>query len=224
MSAARRTPRDERRRRLGQNFLRADVGERVVAETGVSAGELVVDVGAGRGALSLALARRGAEVTAVEVDPAWARRLRDEARLFGDRLRVVGADFLDWRLPARPFRVVGCLPYGETTAIMRRLLDDPTVALTRADLIIQWEVARKRAQAPPSTLLSTTWAPWWEFRLGRRLPATLFRPVPAVDGGVLTVLRRDPPILPTVAAPAYARFLRAEWPFAADPPRHRRAR
>ena len=48
--------------------------------------------------------------------------------------------------------------------------------LVRADLIVQWEVARKRAVMPPSTLLSATWAPWWSLRgrpahPGERLPS-----------------------------------------------------
>jgi 23S rRNA (adenine-N6)-dimethyltransferase len=131
-------------------------------------------------------------------------------------VRVVNADFLDVPLPSRPFRAVGCLPFGATTAILHRLLDDPSVPLVRADLVVQWEVARKRAATPPSSLISTTWAPWWEFRLGRRGPAAEFRPVPKVDAAVLTIVRRDPPLLPSAMAAPYAAFVRANWPFAAS--------
>jgi 23S rRNA (adenine-N6)-dimethyltransferase len=97
---------------------------------------------------------------------------------------------------------------------MRRLLDDPEQLLVRADLIVQWEVAHKRAAVPPATLVSTTWAPWWEFRPGRRIPAASFRPVPRVDGGVLTIIRRRPPLLPVSMASEYAEFVRRRWPFA----------
>ena len=135
MSANRRTPRDVRRRRLGQNFLRAEVADRIVGDAGVLPGEFVIDMGAG--AFTLALAVRHAEVVAIELDPVWADRLR--ARLH--QVHVVNADFLD--VGARPavFRVVGCIPFGETTAILHRLLDDPSVPLVRADLVVQWEVA-----------------------------------------------------------------------------------
>ncbi len=215
MSVQRRTPRDERRRRLGQNFLRPGLAERLVEEAGVRPGELVVEVGAGRGALTLALIRRGLEVVAVEPDPVWAARLR--ARIPGARARdarVLEADFLGVELPARPFRVIASLPFGSTTEILRRLLDDPRVALERADLIVQWEVACKRSAVPPATLLSTQWAPWWRFRLGRRIPASEFRPVPRTDAGVLVVTKREPPLLPTEMAAAYTSFVRARWPFA----------
>ena len=73
--------------------------------------------------------------------------------------------------------------------------------MARADLILQWEVARKRASGPPATLLSTIWAPWWEFELGVRV--LRFRPVPRVDGGVLTIVRRVPAHLPVTMTDAY---------------------
>lgn len=214
MSAARRTPRDERRRRLGQNFLLREAAERFVSEAGVVPGELVVDIGAGSGALSRELLRAGARVIAIEADPVWADRLASFAWSEGrGRLQVVNTDFLAWQLPAEPFRVLACLPFGATTAILHRLFDRPGQPVVRADLIVQWEVARKRAAAPPTTLVSTTWAPWWEFRLGRRIPATEFRPVPRADGGVLAVNRRQPALLPVAMAAAYADFVRRRWPF-----------
>jgi len=209
-----RTRRGEQRRRLGQNFLRSELAERLVDEAGFRPGELVVEVGAGLGALTTALGHRGIDVVAVELDPVCAAHLRGRVRRVArGRVQVVEADFLSVSLPTGPFRVMGSLPFGRTTDVLRRLLDDPRVPLERADLIVQWEVARKRAAVPPSTLLSTTWAPWWELRLGRRIPAEAFRPVPRVDAGVLVVTRRDRPLLPPAMAGSYARFVRAHWPF-----------
>jgi 23S rRNA (adenine-N6)-dimethyltransferase len=215
VAAARRTRRGERRRSLGQNFLRPDLADRLVAEAGFRAGDFALEIGPGLGPFTLALLRRGVDVLAVEADPSLASRLRQQAsRASRGRLRVVAADVRSLPLPARPFRAVGSLPFGQTTDIFRRLLDDPDTPLVRADLIVQWEVARKRAGAPPSTLLSAAWAPWWEFRLGRRIPAHEFRPVPRVDAGVLVVTPRTPPLLPASMAARYSRFVRAHWPFA----------
>lgn len=214
MPADLRTQRDERRRRLGQNFLRPERAERLVAEAGFRPDELVVEFGAGLGAITIALAKRGLEVVAVELDPVWAERLRQRVRSLGQaRVRVVEADFLSLPLPTRPFRVIGSVPFGRTTDVLRHLLDEPRVPLERADVIVQWEVACKRAAIPPATLLSTIWAPWWEFRLGRRIPSAEFRPVPQVDGGVLVVTRRDWPLLPPAMTHSYAGFVRAHWPF-----------
>ena len=166
----------------------------------------MVEVGAGSGVLTAALARRARSVLAVELDPVWADRLR--RRFAGSRrVRVVEGDALELELPERPFRVVSNVPFSISTSLLRRLLDDPGSPLERADLVLQWEVARKRAGSQ-RTLASATWAPWWRFQLGRRLPREAFRPMPAVDGGVLVVERRPQPPLPAEAAPAYAVFVR----------------
>ncbi|MFZ0667945.1 MAG: rRNA adenine N(6)-methyltransferase family protein [Acidimicrobiales bacterium] len=211
MRAGRRSVRDVRRRSLGQNFLLQRRAEQFVEDSAVETGDLVVEIGAGQGAVTSALVQAGARVIAVEVDPVWARHLR---RLAQGAFQVVEADFLAVRLPcSEPFRVVGSIPYGITTKVLHHLFDDPATPLWRADLIVQYEVARKRSACPPDTLVSVAWAPWWEHRLGPRIPANQFRPVPRVDSGVLVVTRRDPPVLPASMARGYARFVRDNWPF-----------
>lgn len=176
-------------------------------------GDFVVEVGPGLGAFTAALARRGVRVLAVELDASLAARLR--ARFepeFSGLVQVVQADFLSFALPRRPFRVLGSLPFGRTTDILRRLLEDPLQRLVRADVVVQWEVACKRAAVPPTTLLSTSWAPWWQFEIVCRIPAHEFRPIPRVDAGFLSVVRRREPLLPVAMAPAFAQFVRAHWP------------
>ena len=214
MPARERAHRDERRRSLGQNFLRPELAARIVAECGFRPGEQVVEIGPGAGALTFALARLSLEVTAVELDREWAARLRERARRErANNVRVLNADFATMRLPVTPFRAIGSLPFARTTDFLRKLFDDPGSALARADLIVQWEVARKRAAAPPATLLSTQWAPWWDFRLGRRIAASEFHPVPRVDAALLVAKRREPALLPREMTQAYAEFVRKRWPF-----------
>jgi 23S rRNA (adenine-N6)-dimethyltransferase len=199
-----------RRRVLSQNFLvdhRAI--EALVDGSGVADGDLVLDIGAGNGLISQALARRGATVVAIERDPALALRLRAK---FGTwpAVTVVEADVLTTPLPSEPFRVVANIPFGITTKILRRLLEDAS-GLTRADVIVQAEVARKRGTRGRGTLLNACWEPWFEFGTGARIPAAAFRPRPRVDAAVLIVARRDTPLLDPALRRDYTAFVTAAF-------------
>ena len=142
-------------RRPGQHFLRSvRVVRSLVDAAAVQPGELVVDVGAGRGAITAELIRRRAEVWAVEAEPALAAVLRER---FGAHVRVLEADARHLRWPARPFSVVANLPFAGANEILGPLLGDPTVPLCRAELVLQWEAAAKRSAVWPSTLVGVVW-------------------------------------------------------------------
>lgn len=209
-----RSARDRRRRTHGQNFLvDPAVVERLLARIDLRADELVVDVGAGTGALTIPLARTGVSVLAIERDRRWVAELQQRIEQAGvaGRVQLRRGDLRQVSWPRRPYRVVASPPYGLTTRLLGRLLDDPVRGPTRADLLVQWEVACKRAASPPKTLRSATWAPWWQFQLGEKVPRTAFRPVPATDSGWLHVTRRDPPILPEHLAAGFHEILRPHW-------------
>lgn len=206
----------DRRRELAQNLL-ADrrVLRRFVDSLDLTVGELVVDVGAGRGAITRALLDRDVEVVAVEIDPRHLAALHDLRRRLRAtdraRLHIVDAPLEHVTLPRIPYRVVANPPFNATTTLLRRLLDDPTIGPTRADLILQREVAIKRSAPVPDTLLSASWAPWWTTRLGMRIDRHAFDPVPRVDAAVLVAELREQPILPSWLAPDFAAVLRRRW-------------
>jgi 23S rRNA (adenine-N6)-dimethyltransferase len=205
------------RSRLGQHFFAStEVARRFVDDAGIDASDCVVEIGAGTGILTEVLAARAALVVAVEVD---ARLTRALVRRFAPSPNVVvwGADARDMPLPASRYRVVANLPFAITNPSLRALLDNPNGGLVRADLVVQWQVARARVrvqQSAPTDLLGALWAPWWEFGRGRRLPARCFMPAPRVDAAVLRVVRRAPPLLGAEQAERYRAWVRRE--FAAD--------
>jgi 23S rRNA (adenine-N6)-dimethyltransferase len=196
------------RRGRDQHFLRSGrLAAELVRSAGLTRDDLVLEIGAGSGRLTVELARVAAQTIAVEVDRALARRLAE--RLAGDpRVTVLERDAFGVALPKQPFRVVANLPFGRTTAFLHYLLDDPTTSLQRADLVVEWGSALKRAAVWPSTLLGVTWGAWWTFRIDRRLPASSFEPAPTVDAGVLVVTRRDSPLVSPDDAHAYRAFVR----------------
>ena len=154
---------------------------RVTAAAGVPAGALVLDLGAGQGALTRQLLRAGARVIAVELHPGRAAALR--ARFAGQPVRVVCADAAALRLPARPFRVVASPPYGLTAALLRLLLA-PSSQLVAADIVLQRAAVRRycAGQGPAGRR--------WQLRSGLLVPRRAFRPPPQVDSAVLVIRRR----------------------------------
>jgi 23S rRNA (adenine-N6)-dimethyltransferase len=206
--AVRKRPAQRRARGApGQHFLRSSrLAAELVREAGVEAGDLVVDVGAGAGALTRALAGAGARVVALELDPKLVEQLR---RRFAARagVEVLEADVHEWRWPETPFAVVANLPFAGSGPVLNRLLGDPRIPLRRADAIVQWEVAVKLASVWPATLKSTYWSAWYELAVTARLARSAFSPPPAVEAGVLRAVRRPRPLVPDAEHARYWRFL-----------------
>lgn len=168
----------------------------------------MLDVGAGTGALTAELARRCGRVRAIELDGALAARLRERfARQ--PHVVVVHGDARRVALPDEPFRVVANIPFKACTAICRRLLDDPRVPLERADVIVELDVARKRARVSPSTALGVYWGAWYEFAITRRLDRSAFAPPPSVDAALLRITRRSEALVPPTEACPYRALVTA---------------
>jgi 23S rRNA (adenine-N6)-dimethyltransferase len=197
-----------RTRPRGRHALRSRAfADELVRDAGVVPGALVLDLGAGRGVLTRALADARARVRAVELDRAALRELR--TRFGGDtRVEVLEDDATLVPLPHEPFAVVANLPFAAGTAILRRLLGDPRVQLTQLDAIVEWGLAAKRTAVWPSTLLGCTWGAWYELSLVRRVPRACFAPPPSVDAAVLRATRRADSLVPREQAAAYAALLR----------------
>ncbi|WP_291798859.1 23S ribosomal RNA methyltransferase Erm [Brevibacterium sp.] len=187
------------RHELGQNFLvhtpTLDTLTSLVAETSGP----VLEIGAGDGALTHRLAGLNRPLTAIDVDEHRVRALR---RSLPDAVRVEWADVM--RHPLRAPVLVGNLPFHLTTPVLRRLLR--LRSWHEAVLLLQWEVARKRAGVGGRTLMSVQAGPWFDFDLVGRVPARAFRPVPSVDGGILRIRRRTAPLVPAEARGEYAAF------------------
>lgn len=183
------------RRELGQNFLKdKPVAGRIVAESGVGMDDLVVEFGAGGGMLTSQLAGAARQVVAVEYDPYWALRLKERFS-DDDNVRIVQEDALTMRLPKEPFVVVANIPFHTTTAVLHRLLDDPTAPLKTLHLVVQKQVALKHARPKPTTLKTLNWSPWYGFAAGLELPAAAFHPKPRVDACLMVAAKRGPPLV-----------------------------
>jgi 16S rRNA (adenine1518-N6/adenine1519-N6)-dimethyltransferase len=188
------------RRDLGQNFVAdANTVRRIASLAKVGAGDHVVEIGAGLGSLTLALADTGAEVTAVEVDSGVVPVLRD---VVADRsnVTVVEADAMrvDWHAILAGhdrWTLVANLPYNVATPLVCDLLDD-VPAIESMLVMVQREVAERFA-APPGNkqygAVSVKVAYWATARVVGRVPASVFVPRPNVESALVRIDRHQPP-------------------------------
>lgn len=197
----------ERRRVWGQNFFRSvESAQRFAAQIDVVEGLPTVEVGPGSGMITKVLAERGDPLTVVEVDDHWARILRKD---LPPHVAVVSEDFLSWRPETDYFRVVGNLPFGASTEILRTCLGYGPHRFIEGVFLLQLEFTRKRAGAWGGNLFNAQWSPWFAFEMGREFPRHCFRPVPKTDTATLFVDSLREPLVPWQERAAYQELVSA---------------
>jgi 16S rRNA (adenine1518-N6/adenine1519-N6)-dimethyltransferase len=185
-------------KRLGQNFV-IDAGTvtRITALAGVTADDVVLEVGPGFGSLTLPLLDAAGRVLAVEVDRALAARLpltiAERAPSLAGRLEVLTADAARVAtLPGpAPTALVANLPYNVAVPVVLHLL--ATVpSLRRGLVMVQAEVADRMCAPPGSRTYGVPSAKVAWFATARKagsVPRSVFWPVPRVDSGLVELVR-----------------------------------
>lgn len=194
------------RKTLGQHFLiEPALARRIVDLAGVGPGDRVVEIGAGIGSLTVALAGAGAEVVAVEVDTRLVPALQDAVAPWAERVRVVPADALtlDWAqtLPRSgpgepgPWTMVANLPYNVSVpVVLRALQEEPRIE--RFLVMVQKEVGERLAARPGGEqfgAVSLRVAYYATARVVRKVARSVFWPQPNVDSVLVMLERRPPP-------------------------------
>ena len=184
-------------KRLGQHFL---VEPRALSQV-VSAAELggtetVLEVGAGLGSLTRALAAKARRVIAVEIDRRLLPPLREVLEGL-DTVEIVIGDILaidlESTIGSDPYLVVANIPYNITSALIRHFLESE-IAPQRLVLTVQREVAQRVIAGPGQmSLLALGVRVYGTPSLRARIPARAFYPRPQVDSAVLRVDVHDQP-------------------------------
>ena len=195
---------------LGQNFLVDPSLRDAIAEAAdASRDDDVLEVGAGVGTLTIALAARARRVVAVEFDRNLIPALRDVVAPH-DNVEVVQADIL--RYDARAQIVAGNIPYNLTGALIPRLLDHPPRP-RRLSFVVQKEVA-ERWTAPTMAGLATVAVQVYAVpRLVMTIPASAFFPPPRVDSALVVLEVRDAPAVNVDDIDSFLRFVEAVFQF-----------
>jgi 16S rRNA (adenine1518-N6/adenine1519-N6)-dimethyltransferase len=183
-------------RALGQNFVvDPNTVRRIVRLAGVAPGERVVEIGAGLGSLTLALAEAGARVDAIEVDRHLIEPLREVVEPAGVSVHHADAREVDYAelLAGEPATVVANLPYNVATPLLVHLLETQPL-LTRYLVMVQHEVGERLAAHPGEKAfgaVSLKVAYYATAEVVGRVGPTVFLPRPRVESALVRIVRRE---------------------------------
>ncbi len=172
------------RARWGWHCLDKKWASDIVQASKVDSRDLVLDVGAGSGALTVPLAATGARVIAIELHAQRYAELRS-AMADASNVKVVRGDARDLWLPRRPFKVVANPPFSVTSDLLWRLLH-PGSRMTCAHLVLQLQVARRLVSERGFRNSHVS----LDVSINQRLPRSAFSPRPKVDVAVVHIHRR----------------------------------
>lgn len=194
-------------RALGQSFVvDPNTVRRIARLAGVGAGDRVVEIGAGLGSLTLALAETGAQITAVELDRRLVPVLRSVVEPAGVEVVEADALALDWRTRLTgdgPWVLVANLPYNVATPLVLDLLER-VPAIGRMLVMVQREVGERLAASvgdPAYGAVSVKVAYWAVARVAGPVPPTVFVPRPKVESVLVSIDRRAGPAVDPDAVP-----------------------
>jgi 16S rRNA (adenine1518-N6/adenine1519-N6)-dimethyltransferase len=219
------------KRSLGQNFL-VDPAHRarIVAAADLAREDVVLEIGAGDGALTGLIAAQAGRVVAVELDqrliPGLKARFAAQPHVtvlqgdilameIGDAMRGSNSDLASATAPEADagshFKVVANLPYYITASVIRKLLELPRPPGLLV-LTVQREVAERIAASPPEmSLLAVSVQYYCTAQVVDHIPPGAFRPPPKVESAVIRLLRRREHPFPHLHVEDFFRIVRAGY-------------
>jgi 16S rRNA (adenine1518-N6/adenine1519-N6)-dimethyltransferase len=191
------------KRSLGQNFVvDPNTVRRIARLADVGPRDRVIEIGAGLGSLTTALAETGARVLAIEIDDGLIPALKEVVAPY-ERVKVLHADVtkIDWSSQLdddRRWVVVANLPYNLATPLVMGFLDE-VPAVKRMLVMVQKEVGERFVAIPRTPAygaVSVKVAYWAEAKIVGLVPPTVFMPKPKVDSALVSIVRRPKPAVP----------------------------
>lgn len=205
---------------LGQHFLTdRSVLRKIVDIIDPKKDELVIEIGAGKGALTFPLAERSGKVIAVEKDQDLVPFLRESGK---ENLAVLGRDVLgvdfralvaDERAFAGKVKLAGNLPYSISSPLLFKILKDKDL-FSACVFLLQKEVAERLAAQPGSkdyAPLSILFQLHFDIRLRLRLAPGTFSPPPKVLSTLVSFEKRPEPLFVIRDEDEFRRFLRVAF-------------
>ncbi len=201
-----------KRKTLGQHFLNnRDVLQRIVKVIDPQPEDVIIEIGAGKGALTFCLTKKKAHIIALEKDKTLIPYLKKQefsnlTVLEEDALRVKFGDLLQ----GRAGKIVGNLPYAISSPLMFKVLEEKA-SVTSCVFLLQKEVAQRVCALPGTKKyapLSILFQNDFHIRLHFRVPASSFSPPPRVESALISLRKRSEPLSLIPYQEGFTKFLK----------------
>ncbi len=172
----------------------------------IQPGDLVFDLGGGKGHITDQLSQKTRHITVIEKDDALAKHLQQKYQS-AQGLKVIHTDMLKYTFPDAPFKVVSNIPYSLTSHILRKLMYTNVSNFQGGSIITQLEPALKMISQSSYNPYSICYKTFYEISLVKQVHATSFNPPPTVKSALIHIQKRRQHIVPIEFIAAYLRFL-----------------
>ncbi|MCJ7842998.1 23S ribosomal RNA methyltransferase Erm [Lederbergia sp. NSJ-179] len=180
---------------LGQHFIHNKrLLKEMVGRAGLSSEDTVLELGAGKGALTAVLAEKAGKVLAVEYDGKLVGVLQ---RKMADvpNTKIIHQDIMNIHLPKEKFVVVSNIPYSLTTAIMKKLLNNPTNSFQRGIIVMEKGAAKGFTAKRVKDAYVLAWRMSFDIYYLKGISRNNFAPPPKVDSAMIKIIRKKEPII-----------------------------
>ncbi|CAH0120217.1 rRNA adenine N-6-methyltransferase [Paenibacillus sp. CECT 9249] len=175
----------------------------IVDRANISIEDTVLELGAGKGALTTVLNQRAGKVLAVEYDAKFVDILKRKTAQHPNTI-IIHQDMMKIRLPKEKFVVVSNIPYAITTPIMKKLLNHPSSSFQRGVIVMEKGAARRFTQNFIKNAYVLVWRMRFDIRLVKTISRDHFSPPPKVDSAMVTITRKKEAVIASKDCIAFA--------------------
>jgi 23S rRNA (adenine-N6)-dimethyltransferase len=190
-----------------QNFLTdSKLLQRIIRSADIQKGDMVLEIGTGKGHLTEALCKRAGKVCSVEVDERLMERAKKRLSKY-ENVELVSGDFMKYRLPEKgDYKVFANIPFFLTTQIVEKLTQRAN-APTDMWLVMEKGAAKRFMGLPRETKKSLELKVRWEMKVVYHFRREDFHPKPSVDSVLVHFSQKAVPDLNGKEYRAFQKFI-----------------
>lgn len=197
----------QRRKLLSQNFIyNQSLIKLLISKSSINLTDTVLEIGPGKGFITLQLLKISKRVIAVELDQKLILHLQ---KFFPNntKLELHSGDFLNFQLPKIPYKVFSNIPFSIEGKIVRKLLESENPPLD-SYLIVRKDLAERLSGIVKNNMFSITYKPFFDFEIIYNLNFTDFIPPINIKTVMWRIYKKDSPLIPFHRVDEWKKFIK----------------